>query len=165
MLKKHRSSPPNAGFTLIELLVYMAIFAGFLTIMSGFFISTLETQADATSTASLDADSWYLMSRLQHDLYQANAIVTPGTNGETSSTLTLDFVDYQLSYLLLNGQITLSRDSQNYTLNSQGVTTTNLSFTRLGNDDGATSINVTANLNSPDGSQNKALNFGVGLRQ
>ncbi len=152
------------GFTLLELLIYMGLFSGLLTILSAFFISTLETQSDAATAANLDADSWYLMSRFQHDLYQANSIVSPSSDGETTGTLTLNFEDHQVHYLLSDDKIIIVEDDQSASLLSNSITASNLSFTRLGNGEDATSITVEVELHQAGDNLTKTLEFTTGLR-
>lgn len=160
MTKKNKSS---AGFSIVELLLYMGLFMGFLTILGAFFVTTLETQSDAVATSKVDQDSWYVLTRLQRDLYQASNIITPAANGESASELVLDIEGTQVTYSLVDDKLVISQDSETLPLVSNGVVVNNLSFTKLGNED-TSSVDVQMDLSDTTGEQTKNIDFTVGLR-
>lgn len=165
MIKFNRYTSINhPGFTLVELLLYMALFTGFLTILSGLFISTLETQSEATATSRLTQDSWYLSSRFQYDLYRTTAITTPATIGEETTTLTLTNDVSPVTYSLVGNQLMITRDSITAPLLSEGIEAAGLRFKRLGVDGGGSTIQVHLDLRSAVDGQTQEINLTVGVR-
>lgn len=166
-MKKRAKNLP--GFTLIELLIYMGIFMGFLVILSGLFVSTLEVQNEASQTARIEQDSHYVYTRMQYDISRATTLTTPATNGETAATLVLSVTEGEIVYTISNGKIMLSLDGGTpQPLTSPEIVVTQLSFQKLGNQDGVASIRVHIQLESnPVGSfspEIRDLTYTFGMR-
>ncbi len=161
MMQKTRQQP--SGFSIVELLLYMGLFVGFLTILSAFFVATLEAQVDAVSTSHEDQDSWYILSRLQNDVYQATDVVTPAANGDESTELVLDMDGTEVTYSLVNNKLVITQDLETAQLLSENIMASNLSFERLGNDYTG-SIIIHLDLLDNSGNQLRDLDFTVGLR-
>lgn len=143
----------------------MALFMGFMIVLSGLFVSTLDVQSEATITSKVDQDAWYLLRKLQYDLYQADQIIVPATNGGTSSSLTLDIAGETVTYNLVSGSIDVTDASGSYSLLSDGVEMTSLSFTRLGNDGGSATIRIQYELRDiSDVTQSRQIQTAVGIR-
>lgn len=155
----------QAGFSLIELLIYMGLFSGFLLVLGALFVSTLEAQQDASTSSHSDQDSWYVLSRLQHDLYQATSVVVPSNLGEQNSSLILDLDGSQVTYSLIENKLAITKNSESTSLVSEHVSVSNLSFTRLGNEGGTSSIIVEMQLQNSTDDQKKDINIVVGIRQ
>jgi len=155
----------QAGFTIVELLLYMGLFMGFMTILSALFVSTLESQTDTTSISHTDQDAWYLMNRLEYDLYRADSVISPANNGDTSDILVIDIDGTQITYSLVGDVFTINESSQSANLVSGEVKASNLSFKRLGNEDGLSSITVGVQLQNSIISQVKDVDLTIGIRQ
>lgn len=153
-----------AGFTIVELLLYMALFTGFMTILSGLFISTLETQLDASANSKTSQDSWYLFSRLGYDMYRATSITNPATNGETTTTLTFENDTATVTYSLVGGKIVITEDGVTTPIISENVTATNLNFNRLGAQDGKSTISVHFELQGGADQPVQTVEFTLGQR-
>lgn len=146
----------NSGVTLIELTIYMGLFMGLLLMLSGLFVSILDIQQESVETARIEQDSQYLFARLQHDIMQAEEVLQPSENGESSEMLVLSTAEGELIYMLDDSRITISTDSANLKiLNSPGVITSDLSFQRLGNEDGYPSIRTSLVLESAVANQSQ----------
>ncbi len=152
------------GFTLVELLLFMGLFTGFLTVLSALFVSTLDTQAESVASANLDQNSWYLLSRFQYDFGQASSVVFPVNNGDVDTILTLDQSGTPVSFSLASGQLIITRGGVSSALTSDGITVSNLSFQRLGSDDGAVTVTVHMELTDAEKSLPKVLDFTMGPR-
>ena len=163
-IKQLVKSKNTAGLTIVELLLYMGLFMGFIAILSALFVSTLDVQSDSTATSHTDQDSWYVLNRLQYDLYRADSVITPANNGDTSTSLVLDVGGSQVTYSLVNNQLSITENSVTEPIVSNQVTTSNLSFQRLGNDGGAATITVQMELQNSVSDQVKAIDVTVGLR-
>jgi len=164
--RKHQIKKKSTlrAFTLVEILIYMALFAGFLLILSALFISILDSQLDASTSSHLDQDSWYLMNRLQYDIYRAENISLPTNNGEQTNTLNLETASSNISYSLNNNQLSVTENSQSYVLNSPDIIVNNLNFKKLGNENGNSTITVDLELSDLTNNKTKPLHFTLGLR-
>jgi type II secretory pathway pseudopilin PulG len=167
LLKLTHSS--SSGFSLVELLIYMGIFMGFLVVLTGLFVTTLEVQSEASQTARIEQDSQYLYSRMQYDIGRATQLVTPVNNGETTTTMVLDTSEGQITYFLESGSIKVTTPTvTGLLLTSPGIVAHSLEFQRLGNLDGQPSIAITILLSSHEvGSfspEIRDLNYTFGLR-
>ena len=152
------------AFTLIEVLIYMALFVGFLMILSALFISILDTQLTSSTTAQIDQDSWYVLRRMHYDFYRADSIELPVNNGEESNVLTLNIAGNQITYLLNNNKLSINENGITYSLLNQDTNASNLSFKKLGNEDGSATITVYVQLKNLASAKTKTLNFTLGLR-
>lgn len=162
--QNHIKKQSIKAFTLVEILIYMLLFLGFLTILSALFISILDTQLNSSTSSQIDQDSWYLMNRIQHDLYQASSIELPVNNGEDSDRLILNMTDSSITYSLINDKFTITENGQAYSLVNQETRVSNLNFKKLGNEDGASTITIYLELKNFAGAKTKTLNFTLGLR-
>ena len=145
----HNNIINQYGVTLVELLIYMGLFAGFLILLSGLFISILDVQQESVETARLEQDAQFLFSRLQHDIYQADEILQPTVEGERSDVLVLLINEQEQIYMLENSKLFLSSNlSEPEPITNPEVIVSELSFHRLGNEDGFPSIRTTLTLES-----------------
>lgn len=154
----------QTGVTMVELLIYMGLFMGFITILSGLFLSTLEAHTDSTANAHIDQDSWYILSRLQYDFSLATAVVTPASNGDTTSTLVLNQAGTQVTYSLVGDKLSLTKNSVTEPLVNQEVNVSNLTFQRLGNLNGLSSVKIQMDVTDDFRTQPQHLNFTLGIR-
>lgn len=161
---KHTKKQSLKAFTFIEILIYMTLFVGFLMLLSALFISILDTQLDSSISSQVDQDSWFLINRLQYDMYRADNIELPANNGEGSDTLVLNISDSLVSYSLENNKLLITENGQSYSLINPDSRVSNLNFKKLGNLDGASTITVSLELKNFASSKTKYLNFTSGLR-
>jgi type II secretory pathway pseudopilin PulG len=152
------------GFTLIEILIYMALFVGFLLLLSALFISILDTQLNSSISSQMDQDTWYLINRLQYDMYRADSIELPVNNGDEGDTLVINVAGSTISYSLNNDQLIITENGQSYSLINQDSRVFNLNFKKLGNLDGESTISVYLELKNFASAKTKILNFTSGLR-
>jgi hypothetical protein len=146
---KNKSLKYQRGVTLVELLLYMGLFSGFLVLLSGLFISILDVQQESVDTARIEQDSQYLFSRLQYDLLRADDVLQPAENGQSDDVLVLLIDDVELVYMLDGSRVSISSASSAFRpLTSPEVTASNLSFQRLGNEEGYPSIRAELTLQS-----------------
>jgi len=118
------------GFTMIEMLIYMGLLSMFLVVLSGMFVSILQVQLDSETTAGLQQDGQYFLSRLAYDLERpSNTVTTPAAAGQNSPSLVSNLFTYGQNGS--NFQITDSVGTDN--LNSNETQVSNLKFLRLGN--------------------------------
>lgn len=141
------------------------ILIGVLTTVFG---QILDVQLESKATSSVDQNGRYLLARLTHDLQSASAIVTPATPGQQSDTLqiTVNSIDYIYS-LDSSGNVLLTQNSISNQLNSQSVTISALSFTRIGNGDSNDTVRVgftvTTKTRQAKGLEQKSFQTTLGL--
>lgn len=165
MIKHKQKFNYSMGFTIVELLLYMGLFMGFLTILSGLFVSTLDSQTDSTTISHTDQDAWYLMNRFEYDLYRADSVITPANNGDVSDSLVIDVDGSLITYSLVGDSLFITQNSQTDKIVSGEVTVSNLSFKRLGNESGLATITVEAQLQNSIVGQIKDFDITIGIRQ
>lgn len=137
------------GITLVEMLMYMAIFAILMTVLTQIFISSLDVQLESKSTSSVEQDGTYILSRMSYDIRQAQSVVIPATYGQPTGTLELVINGINYTYSTdLNNNLTLTNNQGITFLNSAESTVTNVSFTRIGNVGGKSTIELSFQLNS-----------------
>jgi len=163
-----KSRRPN-GFTLVEILIYMGLFTGFLIILTGVFVSTLEVQSESAQTARIEQDSHYLFARLQYDISRATDLTTPATNGDTTNSLVITVPEGELTYYFEDESVKLSLSGgTGEVVTSSGIKVDQLEFLRLANEDGVPSVRTQIHLSSsPLGSfspEERSLTYTFGLR-
>jgi type II secretory pathway pseudopilin PulG len=139
----------SSGFSLIELLLYMGLLLVLIGILSSLFSSILDSQLETNSATSLQQDGQFLLAKLTEEVRQADGITTPGTLGQSSSTLQITTSGLATTYTLDgSGNFTASDDSGTEQLNSYLTTISGLTFTRNGNVGGKNSVTVSFTINS-----------------
>ena len=160
----------QAGVTMIELIIYMGIFMGFMTLLSGLFVSILNVQQESMETARMEQDVQYLFARLQYDVSRASELLLPVNNGDTGNILSLNTAEGVISYYLISDQLTISVDGGAETsLLSSGNSITQFDLQRLGNLDGVPGVRMEMDIESQyQGSAQplkRELSYTFGLRQ
>lgn len=122
-----------SGVTLVELLIYVGLLSIFLTILTTLFVSIFRLQLTTQSTSSLTQDTRFILSRLSYDLGQADTVTTPGTLGQTSSSLVFTKSGVSYSYSVdVGGNFILEGNGSSDKLNSLDTKMAGISFKRLG---------------------------------
>lgn len=158
----------SSGFTLVELIVYMGLFMGFLALLSGVLVSTLQSQQQSIETARIEQDSHYLFSRLNYDINRAEELLVPFENGDIQPSLTLSTGEEEISYLLENERLKIVTNTSADVLTSPGIAVKQFQVRRLGNEEGFPSIKIRIDLESKYGDrefpESRQLNYTFGLR-
>lgn len=137
------------GMTIVEMLMYMAIFAILMTVLTQIFTSSLDVQLESKSTSSVQQDGQYMLSRLSYDLKRAQSVSIPANFGQPTGALQISIDGTTYTYSTdLNDNFTITNDQGTNNLNSTGTTVTNVSFLRIGNPGGKSTIQITYQVNS-----------------
>jgi hypothetical protein len=121
------------GFTMIELLLYMGLFSVLIAILGSIFLDIMELQLTSRSYSEVVQNSNYIFSRLGYDAYRATAINSPSPAGISGSSMTLVIGSPPYyTYSLSGTNLILTTPTGSYTLNSNDVSVTNFTVTRLG---------------------------------
>lgn len=130
------------GFTLVELLLYMSLLSVLLIVLTDIFASALSLQRETESFSAVEQDGRFIISRLQYDIGQASAIVSPSTLGTPANSLQITVNGISYTYSLNNGNVQLVNNNGTDVLNSYDATASAFTVTRLGNSLGKNSIQV-----------------------
>jgi type II secretory pathway pseudopilin PulG len=156
------------GYTLVELLIFMGMLSMLLVVFSQIFGLIVETRLESESTSAVAQDGNYILNRLTYDINRASAINTPATLGATEDNLDITIDSDNFAYSLNNGNLELSTNGSTYLLNGLNTSLSNLTFTRIGNDDGKDTVRITYTVNSliqeASGIETEDYQTTVGLR-
>lgn len=134
----------------------MGIVAIFLVVLVNIFLSVLEVQLESQSASSVDIDGRFILSRLAYDIHRAqNFSITP-----TSLSLTINGLNF--SYALNGDDLELITPNGSYQLNSHSSQVSDLLFTRVGNNTGKDTVQITFITTS--GKQTRDYQTTIGLR-
>lgn len=156
------------GFTLIELIISTGVLMILIALLTTVFGQILDVQLESKATSSVDQNGRYILARLTHDMQSASSIVTPASPGQQTDTLqiTINSVDY-IYTLDSEGNLLLTQNSQSNQLNSEAVTISALSFTRIGNGDSNDTVRVgftiTSKTQQAKGDEVKSFQTTLGL--
>ncbi|MBA3723844.1 MAG: prepilin-type N-terminal cleavage/methylation domain-containing protein [Candidatus Levybacteria bacterium] len=155
------------GFTLIEMIIYIGIFSLLIGVLSAIFGAILDVQLESEGTSKVDQNGRYILAKLNHDIEDATAITTPSSPGQTTSTLQITVNSIIYTYGLDgSGNLQLTTPTGTNNLNSQGITVSGLSFTRLGNGGANDTIRVnytiTSTIQSPSGPESRTFQTTLG---
>jgi len=151
------------GTTIVELTLYMGLLSIFILIIFNLFTTVLSTQTRSTATSLVQTNGNFLLSKLTHDINQADSIVLPLTINSTSSAMTLKIGTTNASYSISNGRIVLTDSAGTYNLNDADTTVSDFVVQRLGNSGGLPGLQITFTLTSNvvDNSNIKSKTFNT----
>ena len=165
---KLKISNLSRGYTLVELLIFMGMLSILLVFLSQIFASIVDARLESESTSSVVQDGNFLLNRFMYDIARTSSVNLPNAVGVTDTTLniTIDGVNYV--YALNAGNLELTVNSATSLLNSVNSSISNLTFQRIGNDDGKDTIQlgytVTSKIQRPVGPESESYQTTVGLR-
>lgn len=161
----------NQGFTIIELIVYMGLFSILVGIITSVFVSLLNNQFTAETTASTDENGKYILARLTYDIAQSQNVVVPGAIGTQTNNLQLTINNINYSYSLdSSGNFQIKDITDNlpaYNLNDYDATVSGLLFKKIGNTGGKSTIQINFSVVSntvQKTEQTKAYETTIGTR-
>ncbi len=156
------------SYTLIELLMFMGLFSILLVVFTQVLTSILDVRTESESISSVEQDGNFLLNRFTYDIPRATSINQPAAVGLTSDTLNIIIDGIAYIYSLNGGNLELNVNSGVNQLNSVNTSISNLSFIRIGNDDGKDTLRisytVTSRIERISGLESKSYQTTVGLR-
>ena len=158
----------NKGFTLVEMLLYLALFAGFLLVLTDIFVASLDVELESTAASSVANDGQYILTRLMYDAGQAQDITQPLSLGQQTSTLILVLGGQSYTYAVSNGTLALTNNVGTSTLNNYGTTVSGFTAKKIGNVGGKPTVQVQFILTSTTtrsfGPEIETFNTTLGVR-
>lgn len=148
-MKKISSKQSEKGTTLIELLLYIGLISLLLTVAVNLFLDLGEFNLAATSQQNINNEANLIVARLTYDIHQATSISSPANLGDSSSVLIFNAGTDTHTYSLTSGNLqyqSTSSATQSASVNSNRVSVTALSFSRVGNPNGKPTIEVNFTL-------------------
>lgn len=136
------------GFTLIEVLIYMAVLSIIMTVSTDIFVNVLKSKLETSAKSSLDYDGKYIMARLAYDISRSDNTVIPSSLGQTTNLLSLVINSENYTYQLVDGNLEVTASLATDYLNGNQVKVEDITFTRLGNENGKESIRVSLKIKS-----------------
>lgn len=132
----------NRGTTIVELTLYMGLLTIFIVILFNLFSQILSTQTRSTAVSLVQTNGNFLLTKLAHDINQADAIITPASIGSSGTTMVLRIGTTNATYTINNNRLLLTDSAGSYNLNDVDTTISNFLVTRLGNTDGKPGIKL-----------------------
>jgi len=128
------------GLTLVELLVYFGLFSILLVVINSLFIATLQQQTQDTARSALQQESEYIIAKLRHEIYNADSIVVPANQGESSQSLSLESNGVTRTYGLSNQQLVMTSSGETQVVTSGRIRATDFQAESLFSDSATQSI-------------------------
>ncbi|MGC9599352.1 MAG: hypothetical protein ABSE18_03135 [Minisyncoccia bacterium] len=125
----------NKAFGIVEILLYAAIFAAVVVVSVGAFVSVMRVQTNQTAAAEVEAQSQFLLQKIQFYVQQSSLIEMPPDTSSTTLKLRVAASSSDPTYFTLSsGTVYLQQGSGALQpLTSPKVAVTNLSFTKRAN--------------------------------
>lgn len=143
-MKKHCTG----GFTILELIIYMGIFSMILLIVVQIFGVSLDILGESQAKSTVAQDGEYLNLRLGYDIKMAEDILQPAGAGDVSDQMQIVINGETFSYYLVNGKLKLANNSGVNDLNGFDTTVSDLSFKKIGFENGKDSVVVSFTISS-----------------
>ncbi|OGY24025.1 MAG: hypothetical protein A2Y57_02215 [Candidatus Woykebacteria bacterium RBG_13_40_7b] len=158
----------QAGFSLIELTIYIAILVILMVITVDLSISATEVSLEAKGRNILEEDGRFILQRLTYDIRRSSQIVTPTNLGDSSQRLELRINNQTYTYQLNSANLDLTFVNSTNNLNSPETLVKNLSFQKVGNSGGLSTVKINFTLESKVGTktrkEEKSYTTAVSLR-
>ncbi|EKD56483.1 MAG: hypothetical protein ACD_58C00172G0002 [uncultured bacterium] len=137
----------NRGFTLIELIIYSGILVIVLTFTGEYLYSIGQARINNAARVEVAQAAQLILNRVKYDVVNSQTIVTPAGT-QPSSSLSLNVGENLITYYL-NEDI-LDRDFNDVAdrLSSNQTKVSDLSFNRIANPSGNTTIQMRFTLTS-----------------
>jgi hypothetical protein len=134
--------------TIVELTLYMGLLSIFLVIIFNLFSQIISTQTRSVAVSLVQTNGNFLLTKLTHDINQANAITVPASIGSSAVSMTLTIGTTNASYTISNGRLVMIDTSGNYNLNDADTTISDFVVTRLGNSGGKAGLKIVFTVTS-----------------
>lgn len=138
----------KAGYTLVELLIYLGLFGILISVLTTIFFSTLELRAQSETISAVEQDGRYILQKLTQVIRDADAVISPLSNGESTNQLIISRVGSIETYQLDDTDLVQSSDSGVVQLNSDSTTISDFSIQRLGAVSGLPTLKITLTISS-----------------
>jgi hypothetical protein len=159
----------KSGMTLIELIVGMGLLLYLFTVMTDIFVTFIQVRLESVANTAIQQDGDFILAKLFYDISRADSVTTPASNGASSNTLWIVIGGENYTYALQNGLLQMTNNSGTDRLNGSGTTISNLSFLRIGNPTGGSTVQLSFTETSAavrkKGADVKNFSTTVGLRK
>jgi prepilin-type N-terminal cleavage/methylation domain-containing protein len=130
----------SQGVTLIELLLVMGLLSIMLVILATIFTSAADIDQRSKDYSATLSNGQFIMARLNYDIGQATAIVTPTGLGNSAGSLALTIGGNTDTYALSGNDLQLNDGVSSVDLNDSDINVSGLNFEEVGNSGGEPTI-------------------------
>ncbi|MFI5271318.1 MAG: type II secretion system protein J [Candidatus Saccharimonadales bacterium] len=116
------------GVTLIETLLVMTLMSTLLLILASIFTASIDVQQSSGSYSATVISGRFIVAKLNYDIAHAASIISPAPGGSSSPTLVVATNSTSYLYGLSGNNLAQTIDAKPYSLNSDDVTVSGLSF-------------------------------------
>lgn len=149
---------------MIELLLYMGIFSLLLVMLTGIFVTSLETQISTQAASSVDHDGRYILSRLTYDMQRSSAIAQPSSpSAQTTSSLRLTINGSPHTYSVTNDTMQVVDATGTIALHSGATTISDLTFQRIGSNNTHDTVQVRFTVTGTEQNTPETRSFQITL--
>ncbi len=138
----------HQGTTIVELTLYMGLLSIFIVALFNLFSQILSTQTRSTAVSLVQTNGNFLLTKLTHDINQADAIITPASIGSSGTTMVLRIGTTNATYTISGNRLQLTDATGSYNLNDVDTTISNFSVVRLGNSGGENGLRLSFTITS-----------------
>jgi hypothetical protein len=155
--------PLNSGTTVVELILYIGLLSIFILLLFNLFSSLLSSQTRSVAVSLIQTNGNFILTKLTHDINQADSIVSPATLDTPVTTMTLKNGTNNVTYSVVDKRLVLSDATGNHNLNDVDTTFSNFIVRRLGNTGGKQGLEIsfTITSNVTDNSNIKTKDFNI----
>lgn len=151
----------HSGTTVVELVLYMGLLSIFIMILFDLFAQILSTQTRSTGVSLVQTNGNFLLTKLTHDINQADSIITPAAIDATGSSMILKIGATNATYSVSGSRLLLSDASGSYYLNDIDTSVSDFLVKKIGNSTGRPGLQLffTVSSNIVDNSNIKTKSF------
>ncbi|MFA5828819.1 MAG: hypothetical protein WC841_05700 [Candidatus Shapirobacteria bacterium] len=139
---------PSAGTTLIELILYMGLLSIFLLMIFNLFATILASQTRSVAVSLVQTNGNFILTKLTHDINQADSIITPLTVGTSDTSMVLRVGTSDSDYNVSDGRLVLTDSTGASNLNDTDTTVSDFVVKRLGNFGGRQGLQISFTITS-----------------
>jgi hypothetical protein len=120
------------GTTLIEVLLYTMITGFFVTTISLFAWSAISAKDRNDSIAKVNDSTQIIIEEIAKSIRNADSVITPANQGESSNTLTLHCTDGTVrTFTVSEGSVIMQHLGNSYTISSDLTSVSLLTFSNV----------------------------------
>lgn len=147
-LSNNHLSESTYGYTLVELLMFIGLFSILLSVLTTIFFSTLELRARTEITTTVEQDSRYVLQKLTQVVRDADSVILPLANGNSSSQLIISRGGSTETYQIQNAKLVQIVGTDSFQLNASTTNIDSFSVQKLGNISGSSTVKISLTLSS-----------------
>ena len=138
----------HSGVTLVETLLVMGLMSGLLIVLATIFTASIDVQQSSSAYSATTISGRYIVAKLNYDISHSTAILSPNAPGATNNVLVLAANNTSYLYRMNNNTMQFVADARPYSLSSDDVIVSGISFKYYGDGIKSPMIQYTFTLSS-----------------